>query len=62
MKAYVDQDACIGCGVCVDICPEVFSLNDEGLAEASTDEIDESVLEKVKEAQSECPVDAITIE
>ena len=62
MKAYVDQDACIGCGVCVDICPEVFSLNDEGLAEASTDEIDESVLEKVKEAQSECPVDVITNE
>ena len=62
MKAFVDQETCISCGICTDICPEVFSLNDDGLAEASTDEIDESVLEKAKEAQSECPVDAITLE
>ena len=43
MKAYVDKDACIGCGLCVDICPEVFSLDDDGLAEAINDDIADDV-------------------
>jgi ferredoxin len=27
MKAIVDKDLCIGCGLCVDVCPEVFEMN-----------------------------------
>ena len=30
MKARVDKDTCIGCGLCPSICPEVFELTDEG--------------------------------
>ena len=30
MKARVDQDTCIGCGVCPSICPEVFDMKDDG--------------------------------
>ena len=26
MKAYVDGDLCIGCGVCPTVCPEVFEI------------------------------------
>ena len=62
MKATVYKDLCIGCGVCEDVCPEVFRMNDDGLAEVIVDLIDESVLDKAKEAQAECAVDAITIE
>jgi ferredoxin len=40
MKAYVDHELCIGCGVCEAECPEVFSMNDQGLAEAAKNEID----------------------
>jgi ferredoxin len=62
MKAKVDHDLCIGCGVCEAECPEVFQMNDDGLAEASAGEIDEVVLDQAKEAQSQCPVEAIEIE
>ncbi|KUO65873.1 MAG: ferredoxin [Gracilibacter sp. BRH_c7a] len=62
MKAAVDQELCIGCGVCEGVCPEVFQMNDEGLAEAIKAEIDQEVLEEAKQAQTECPVEAITIE
>lgn len=62
MKASVDHNLCIGCGVCESECPEVFEMNDEGLAVAKDGEIGEDVLERAKEAQSQCPVEAITIE
>ena len=31
MKATIDRDACIGCELCVTICPEVFEMDDEQL-------------------------------
>ena len=62
MKATVDQELCIGCGVCESVCPEVFQMNDEGLAEAIEGKINQADMENAKQAQTECPVEAITIE
>lgn len=58
MRAYVDQETCIGCGLCTSICPEVFQLNDEGKAEAIADTTDENH-DAVMEAIDNCPVSAI---
>ncbi len=30
---YIDQEKCIGCGLCAEIAPKVFTLNDEGVSE-----------------------------
>lgn len=62
MKANVDKDTCIGCGACPSICPEVFSMDDDGLAKAIDSEIPEDVQESSKEARDGCPVDAIDID
>ena len=40
MKVKVNSDACIGCGACTAIAPEVFELNDEGLSTCIVDEVD----------------------
>lgn len=61
MKAKVDQDTCIGCGLCTSICSEVFEMNDDGKAEAIT-EVTENLKDDAEEAASSCPVDAITVE
>ena len=37
MKAFVDQDTCIACGMCVSSCNEVYEFNDDGKAEAIVD-------------------------
>ena len=37
----VDQDLCISCGACIDICPEVFTWNDDDKAEAGPDRSEE---------------------
>jgi ferredoxin len=62
MKGFVDKDACIGCGMCAAICPEVFKMTDDGKAEASENEIEDKLMDSAKDAEQECPVSAITIE
>ncbi|EPZ59363.1 ferredoxin [[Clostridium] sordellii ATCC 9714] len=39
MKAFVDKDVCIGCGACTGICPEIFEMEDDGLAVAKEGEV-----------------------
>jgi len=32
MKVWIDQDLCTGDGLCAEICPEVFVMENDGLA------------------------------
>lgn len=59
MKYTVNQDECIGCGLCEGTCPEVFSMNDNGVAEAIDAEVPADALESAAEAKDSCPVGAI---
>ncbi len=59
MKVKVNSDACIGCGACTAIAPEVFELNDEGLSTCIVDEVKEDDIENAKEAIESCPTGAI---
>lgn len=61
MKASVDKETCIGCGVCESTCDSVFYMDDDGKANTKITEVPEGVLEEAKEAESSCPVDAITV-
>ena len=58
MRFRVNDD-CIGCGMCAETCPEVFTLTDASVARAVQDEIDGALAEKAKEAAEGCPVSAI---
>ena len=55
----IDRDACIGCGVCTTICPDVFELDDEG--KAIIKEGADTRLDCVKEAAENCPTNAIQL-
>ena len=58
MKFKVNEN-CIRCGLCESMCPEVFSLDGEDIAEAIGDEISGETKESAIEAMESCPVDAI---
>lgn len=59
MVVRIDVDACIGCGVCSQLCPEIFKLDeDEGKAVV----ISQAACEALKEAVDSCPVYAISCE
>ncbi|CEN89498.1 ferredoxin [[Clostridium] sordellii] len=62
MKSFVDKDVCIGCGACTGICPEIFEMEDDGLAVAKEGEVPAELEESAVEAQDGCPVSAITVE
>lgn len=42
--------------------PEVFRMDDDGLAEVYVDEVPEEAKDSAIQAQEECPVSVITVE
>jgi len=61
MKAIVDAEACVGCGLCANMCAEVYQMEDDK-AIILVDPIPENLADSAKEAASSCPVEAIKIE
>ena len=61
MKIKVNEN-CIGCGACEGACPEVFKINDDGLSEVVSKDINGVDEEKIQEAIDGCPVAAIVKE
>ena len=58
MKYSVNEN-CIACGLCTDLCPQVFSLGDEGMAVAIESDVPDEAAESAAEAMDSCPVSAI---
>jgi ferredoxin len=55
----LDEEACIGCGACEEICPEVFRMN-ESLGFALVINPGGAYVDKIEEAIEACPVNCIT--
>ncbi|MCD7894609.1 MAG: ferredoxin [Erysipelotrichaceae bacterium] len=60
--SYKVNENCIGCGTCAAICPDVFDLNADGLAENIIGDIPDELMDSAKEAAESCPVEAIVEE
>lgn len=58
MKAVVNQDLCIGCGLCCGMCDAVFRMNADGKSEAYQ-EATKANQSDVQSAMDSCPVTAI---
>ncbi len=59
-RVEVDQDLCVGSATCVELAKGAFKLNDEDKAEV--DDPTAVSMEDLKEAEAQCPVDAILVE
>ena len=58
----VNQDACIGCGMCIFLAEGVFDFNGDGKAENVLGAIPEELEGAVDEAAASCPAQAIEVE
>lgn len=57
MKVWIEQ-GCIGCGLCEEICPEVFQVDET--ASVIEENIHEN-MDCIAEAAGECPVEVIIV-
>lgn len=62
MKATIDQELCIGCGLCPTIAPEVFEMKDDGKAHEIVDEVPADQENEAQESADSCPTNAIHVE
>ena len=56
----IKEKYCIGCGICVDLSPDYFILQ-EGKARVAKEHIEEDIMENIQNIKSKCPVNAIQI-
>lgn len=62
MKAAVDDERCRGHGVCWSLCPEVFTLTDDGYSVVEVAEVPAALEQHVRDARDSCPEGAITLD
>lgn len=60
MKATVDAALCVGCGLCAEICPDVFIM-DGAVATVKAAPSTPRAEADCRDAAEQCPVTAITI-
>lgn len=62
MKATVDKSLCIGCGLCAEVCPQVFEMNEDDKAQVKANPVPPKAEEDCRQAADQCPGSAIQIE
>lgn len=58
MPIVIDEEECIGCETCVELCPDVFEMNED--TEKAVVKDPDSTADCVEEAIDSCPNEAIS--
>lgn len=56
-KVTIDASACVGCGLCEQVCPDVFEIQGDGIAHVKS----QVSAASLQEAADQCPVNCIKI-
>lgn len=60
-QVAIDQDECINCGACVELCPDIFDI-DENADKAYVTTPDSEDVQCIEEAIASCPTSCISYE
>jgi ferredoxin len=61
LKVVINKPACCGYGVCAEICPEVFKLDENGVVYVEDEIVPEGLEEQAREGADACPQSALAI-
>lgn len=65
LTVRIDRLLCVGFGDCIDVAPDLFEFDDEGIAVflAGAGDLGQAAIgvDRLREACESCPVDAITL-
>lgn len=61
-KISIDRSSCCGYGVCAEICPEVFGLDEDGIVILLKDKIGDDLFDQANEAAYGCPQSVIKLD
>jgi ferredoxin len=59
-KIIIDEDLCEGCETCVELCPDVFELGENGKARVKNSNALDTC--NIEEAVGSCPAGALKLE
>lgn len=60
MKAVVDLEKCIGCGLCAQVAPDIYEMDGDKVI-VKADDIAEDKSSDAQNGAEQCPVNAIEI-
>lgn len=60
-KINHDRDACVSCGICASICPDYWTMSEDGKATLEDNGSELEDLGCMQDAVDACPVQCITI-
>jgi ferredoxin len=62
MKVQVNPELCSGSGICIETCPEMFKLDEQGKTTAKNEQVSSEFEQACRNAAEGCPTGAIKIE
>jgi ferredoxin len=62
MRVDVNWDRCEGHGMCADVAPELFELDDEGELHVLREDVPDELRRKAESAMRLCPVAALRLQ
>lgn len=62
VKVIIKRNACCGYGVCAEICPEVYKLDENGIVYVENDVVGPELAASATEGANACPQSALATE
>ena len=61
LKVVINKPACCGYGVCSEICPEVYKLDENGIVYVDDEMVPEGMEDAAREGAEACPQSALKV-
>ena len=61
LRAFADRERCCGYGICMQLCPEVFKADENGLVYLESDIVPVGLEQEATEAAASCPAEALRV-